>query len=93
MRTIADRVLIQPVDESPATSGGILLPENARPLLDVREAVVVSPPLDHDYAGGDNSAIIKEGDHILFNRYQGTPVKINGIDYHVIQTAHIIAVL
>ena len=87
-----DRVLVKRVDEVNKTSGGIIIPDTAKekPSEGIVEAV------GNGGRGEDGKLIpmsVKAGDIVLFNKYAGTEVKLDGIDHLVMREEDILAIL
>ena len=80
IRPMNDRVLVKRVEEKTKTSGGIIIPDTAKEKPQEGEIVSVGPgKRDED----DNrvSLEVKEGDRILFGKYAGTEIKIDGEEH------------
>lgn len=92
IRPTGDRVLVQRAEEERTTAGGIVLPGNATEKSMLGDVVAVGPgPL---LDNGDRRALeLKVGDKILFGKYAGTEVKIEGQDYMVMREEDIIGVI
>lgn len=76
------RVLIQPLEQENRTASGIILPETAKE----------KPQTGLVKAVGDDEAIkVKVGDKVLFPKYTGTEVKLDGIDYLLMESHDILA--
>ncbi len=76
------RVLIQPLEQENRTASGIILPETAKE----------KPQTGPVKAVGDDEAIkVKVGDKVLFPKYTGTEVKLDGIDYLLMESHDILA--
>lgn len=85
-----DRILVQRVEAASVTPGGLFIPDNAkeRPAEGIVEAV---GPGRIDERGNLVAMSIRPGDRILFGRYTGSEVKIDGEDYVVMREDEIIA--
>lgn len=76
------RVLIKPLEQENRTASGIILPETAKEKPQTGLVVAI----------GDDEAIkVKEGDKVLFPKYSGTEVKLNGVDYLLMDSNDILA--
>jgi len=92
LRPLHDRVVIKRLDEERKSAGGILIPENAAEKPDQGEVMAIGKgriledgkvrPLD-----------VKVGDRILFGKYSGSTVKIEGTEYLVMKEDDIMGVL
>ena len=91
-RPLEDRVLIQPVDATEKTTGGIILPDTAKEKPMEGEVVAVGQgKILED--GKVRPLSVKKGDRVLFGKYTGTEVKINGVEHLVLGEDEILGVL
>jgi chaperonin GroES len=91
-RPLHDRVLVRRASNDEKTAGGIILPESAqeKPM----EGVVVAVGKGHLNDNGDVRPLdVKEGDQIIFSKWAGTEVKINGEDLMVMKESDIIGII
>ncbi len=92
IRPLSDRILVKRVAEETKTSGGILIPDNAKekPV----EATVIAVGNGKVLADGKTRAIdIKVGDRVLFSKYSGTEVKVDGDDHLILREDDILGVI
>ncbi|PZT95474.1 MAG: co-chaperone GroES, partial [Brevundimonas sp.] len=78
-RPLGDRVLVKRVEEESKTKGGIIIPDTAKEKPQEGEVVSVGPGARDD-KGVVNALELKAGDRILFGKWSGTEVKIDGED-------------
>ncbi len=92
IRTLQDRVLVKRVDEEEKTKGGILIPDSARekPMEGKVVAVGNGKILEN---GTKVNPEVKAGDRILFGKYSGTEVKIDGVEHLILREDDILGVL
>lgn len=92
IRPINDRVLVVRVEEEQKTAGGIIIPDTAKEKPQEGRVVAVGPgKLDDD---GKRVALeVKEGDRILFSKYAGTEIKIDGIEHIFMREDDLMGVL
>ena len=76
-RPLHDRVLVRRVDEDEKTSGGIIIPDTAKEKPSQGEVVSVGPG-ERDDNGNRVTLDVKKGDKILFGKWSGTEVNVNG---------------
>lgn len=91
-RPLHDRVLVRRASNDEKTAGGIILPESAqeKPM----EGVVVATGTGHINDNGDVRPLdVKEGDKVIFSKWAGTEVKINGEDLMVMKESDIIGII
>jgi len=92
IRPLQDRVLVKRVDEEERTKGGILIPDSARekPMEGKVVAVGNGKILEN---GTKVTPEVKAGDRILFGKYAGTEVKIDGEEHLILREDDILGVL
>jgi chaperonin GroES len=92
VRPLQDRLLVRRVEEAEKTKGGIIIPDSAkeRPL----EGNVVSVGAGKRAEDGTLIPLdVKAGDRILFGKYAGTEIKIDGIDHIILREDEVLGVL
>ena len=92
LRPLQDRILVQRVKEESTTKGGIIIPDTAKEKP--AEGKVVS--VGNGKVGDDGKRIaleIKKGDKILFGKYSGTEVKIEGDEYLIMREEDVLGVI
>jgi len=89
---LADRIVITPLKQEEVTASGLVIPDTAKEKPQQGEVVAVGPGRLDD--NGNRIAIdLKEGDRILYAKYTGTEVKIDGEDYIVLNEKDVLAKL
>lgn len=91
-RPLGDRVLVKRVEEESKTKGGIIIPDTAKEKPQEGEVVAVGPGLrdeDGDYIALD----LKAGDRILFGKWSGTEIKLEGEDLLIMKESDVLGVL
>ena len=91
-RPLGDRVLIKRVEEEEKTKGGIIIPDTAKEKPQEGEVVSVGPGARDD-AGKIQPLDVKVGDRILFGKWSGTEVKLDGEDLLVMKESDIMGVV
>jgi chaperonin GroES len=92
IRPLYDRVVVKPLQAETTTKGGIVLPGTAAEKPSQGEVIVVGPGAVLD--NGDIRALtVKVGDRVLFGKYSGTELKIDGEDLLVVKESDILAVI
>ncbi|HET7843369.1 MAG TPA: co-chaperone GroES [Xanthomonadales bacterium] len=91
IRPLHDRVVIKRMEEERLSAGGIVIPDTAteKPIKGEVVAVGEGKPLDN---GQVRALKVKTGDKVLFGKYSGTEVKVDGKDYLVVREDDIFAV-
>jgi chaperonin GroES len=91
-RPLHDRVVVRRVDSEEKTAGGIIIPDTAKEKPS--EGVIVSVgPGARDEAGKVVALDVKEGDRVLFGKWSGTEVKLNGQDLLIMKESDIMGVI
>ncbi|MDC9823604.1 co-chaperone GroES [Devosia sp. ZB163] len=91
-RPLHDRVVVRRVDSEEKTAGGIIIPDTAKEKPS--EGVIVSVgPGARDESGKIVPLDVKEGDRILFGKWSGTEVKLNGQDLLIMKESDIMGVI
>ena len=91
-RPLHDRVVVRRVDSEEKTKGGIIIPDSAKEKPS--EGVIVSVgPGARDENGKINALDVKAGDRVLFGKWSGTEVKLNGEDLLIMKESDIMGVI
>jgi chaperonin GroES len=92
VRPLHDRILVKRFEEEQTSPGGIVIPDAAKekPIRGEVVAVGTGKPLDN---GDFRHLSVKAGDRILFGKYSGTEIKIEGTEYLVLREDDVIAIL
>ncbi len=92
LRPLADRVVVKVLDSEEKTKGGIFLPDTAKEKPQQATVIAVGPGKTLD--NGTKSVLdVKAGDIVLFAKYSGTEVKLDGTEFLVIAEKDILAVV
>ena len=92
IRPLNDRILVKRLEEEGKTAGGIIIPDSAKEKPAEGEIVAVGPGKLNEK--GERSAMdVKPGDRVLFSKYGGTDVKIEGDDYLIMREDDILGVV
>ncbi len=92
LRPLQDRILVKRVEEETTTKGGIIIPDTAKEKP--AEGKVVS--VGNGKVGDDGKRIaleVKKGDRILFGKYSGTEVKIEGDEYLIMREDDVLGII
>lgn len=91
LRPLGDRVVVKVIEEEEKTAGGIFLPDTAKEKPQKGEVVAVGSGKLLD--NGERVPLeVKVGDRIIFAKYGGTEVKVNGNEYLILRESDILAV-
>ena len=92
IRPLHDRVFVKRLEAESKSAGGIVIPDTAGEKPDQGEVIAVGPGKRND--DGKREALdVKVGDRILFGKYSGTTVKIEGTEYLVMREEDIMGVV
>lgn len=92
IRPLHDRILVKRLEEESKTAGGIYIPDTAKE-KPIKGTVVAAGSGKRDKNGATVALEIKAGDKILFSKYSGTEVKIDGDEHLILREDDVLAVL
>ena len=92
IRPLNDRILVKRLEGEEKTAGGIIIPDSAKEKPAEGEIVAVGPGKLND-AGERVAMDVKAGDRVLFSKYGGTDVKLDGEDYLIMREDDILGVI
>ncbi len=91
LKPLADRVVIKSLESEETTKSGIVLPGSAKEKPQMAEVLAVGPGGMVD--GKEVTMYVKVGDRIIYSKYAGTEVKLDGTEYIVVRQNDILAVV
>ena len=91
-RPLHDRVVVTRIDAEDKTKGGIIIPDTAKEKPSEGEVIAVGPG-GRDEAGKFIPIDVKKGDRVLFGKWSGTEVKLDGVEYLIMKESDIMGVL
>ena len=91
-KPLHDRVLIEVLDSSEKTAGGIIFPDTAQEKPQEGKVVAVGSGA-RDETGKVQPLDVKEGDAVLFGKWSGTEVKVDGEDYLIMKESDIMGII
>jgi chaperonin GroES len=91
-RPLHDRVVVKRIEAEDKTAGGIIIPDTAKEKPQQGEVVSVGPG-GRDEAGKLIPIDVKPGDRVLFGKWSGTEVKLDGVEYLIMKESDIMGVL
>ncbi len=92
IKPLADRIVVQPVEAEEKTQGSIIIPDTAKEKPQKGKVVAVGPGKKSD-SGSTVEMEVKEGDVVLYGKYSGTEVTIDGDDYLIMRESDVLAVI
>lgn len=92
LRPLQDRILVQRIEEETTTKGGIIIPDTAKEKPAEGKIIAVG----NGKVGEDGKRIaleVQEGDRILFGKYSGTEVKVEGEEYLIMREDDVLGII
>jgi chaperonin GroES len=87
-----DRILVRRTEEEGTTRGGIIIPDSAKDKPQEGEVISVGRGKSND-EGKVFPLVVKEGDRILFGKYSGTEIKLDGEDFIIMREEEVLGVI
>jgi chaperonin GroES len=91
IKPLADRVVIKSLESEEVTKGGIVLPGSAQEKPQMAEVLAVGPGGVVD--GKEITMYVKKGDKVIYSKYAGTEIKMDGAEYIIVRQSDILAVV
>jgi chaperonin GroES len=91
IKPLGDKVLVQPNNGNETTAGGIVLPDTAKERPQEGKVVAVGPGRTLD-SGEKVQINVKEGDVVVYSKYGGTEIKLDGVEYLILDESSLLAV-
>ena len=92
LQPLNDRILVKRLESEEKTAGGLYIPDTAKEKPSKGQVVAVGPGKVDD--NGNRVALtVKKGDMVLFNKYAGTEVKLDGTDHLVLREDDVLAII
>ena len=92
VKPLQDRILVKRLDLEEKTPGGIIIPDTAKEKPQEARVIAVGP--GRYLENGDlRKPVVREGDRVLFGKYAGSEVKIDGVEHIILREDDILAVL
>ena len=91
-RPLHDRVLVKPLDAEEKTAGGVIIPDTAQEKPMEGKVMAVGPGTRDD-SGKMHKPEVKKGDRVLYGKWSGTEVKIDGDDLMIMKESDIMGII
>jgi len=91
-RPLHDRVVVRRIEEEAKTAGGIIIPDTAKEKPQQGEVIAVGPGA-RDESGKVNALDVKVGDRVLFGKWSGSEVKIDGEELLIMKESDILGII
>ncbi len=92
LKPLGGRVIVEPIEQEEMTAGGIILPETAKEKPQEGK-ILASGPGERDEAGNRIAMEVKVGDKVLYAKYSGTEVKVDGKKLLILRESDILAIV
>jgi len=92
LKPLQDRVVVKPADAEEVSKGGIILPDTAQEKPQQGEVMAVGPGKIAD-SGELIKPQVKKGDKILYGKYSGTEITVDGKEYLIVRESDIFAII
>lgn len=92
IRPLDDRVVVEPVEAEERTAGGIVLPDTAKEKPQRGEVLAVGPGRRSDHSGELIPMDVNEGDRVIYSKFSGTEITIDGEDLLILSSRDVLAV-
>jgi chaperonin GroES len=92
IKPISDRVIVAGIEEKEKTTGGIIIPDTAREKPREGKVIAVGPG-KWDETGKRIPMELKKDDHVLFGKYAGNEIKIDGVDYLIMREDDVLCIM
>ncbi|MBW2003638.1 MAG: co-chaperone GroES [Deltaproteobacteria bacterium] len=92
IKPLSDRILVLRIEEEEKTSGGIIIPDTAKEKPQEGKVVAVGPGKPDD-DGKRIPLAVKKDDRVLFGKYAGTEIKINGVEHLIMREDDILGII
>ena len=91
VKPLSDRILIKPVEAGELKKGGIIIPDTAKEKPQEGEVIEIGPGRTED--GKEIPVAVKKGDRVLYGKYSGTEVTIDGEEFLFIRESDVLAIV
>jgi chaperonin GroES len=92
IKPLGNRVVVEPIEQEEVTSGGIVLPETAKEKPQKGTVLAIGPG-DRDDDGKRIPMDVQEGDTVLFAKYSGTEIKLDGKKVLILRESDLLAIV
>ena len=92
LKPLNDRVLVKRLESEEKTAGGLYIPDTAKEKPSKGQVVAVGPGKIAEN-GSRVAMAVKKGDEVLFNKYAGTEIKLDGVDHLVMREEDILDII
>jgi chaperonin GroES len=91
LKPLGDRLIVEPLEEEQTTIGGIVLPDTAQEKPQRGTVLAVGPGSRNQDTGDHIAMDVAEGDVVVYSKYGGTEIKVEGEDYLILRESDVLA--
>jgi len=92
LKPLEDRIVVKPIEEEETTISGLVIPDTAKERPQEGEVVAVGAGRFTDDGKARVEMDVKAGDRVIYSKYGGTEVKIDGVEYLILSARDVLAV-
>lgn len=93
IKPLFDNVLIKPLEAEKKTESGIYLPDSAKEKPQMGEVMAVGPGITSKHSGKELPIVVKVGDKVLYKKWGGNEVKVEGDEWMILEQKDILAII
>jgi chaperonin GroES len=93
LEPLEDRIVVKPTEEEETTASGLVIPDTAKERPQEGEVVAVGPGRFNEGGDGRVPMDVKAGDKVIYSKYGGTEVKLEGEDYLILSARDVLAIV
>ena len=93
IKPLADRVIVEPAAAETKTASGIIIPDTAQEKPQRGTVVAAGPGKNAEHSGNLIPLTVKNGDTILYGKYAGTEITVDGVEYLIMRESDIYAIV
>jgi chaperonin GroES len=93
LRPLADRLVVEPLEQEERTAGGLYIPETAKEKPQQGKVLAVGPGAYKENSSERIPVDVKKGDKVLFAKYAGSDIKVDGSELKILRESDILAVI
>ena len=92
LKPLEDRIVVKPIEEEETTASGLVIPDTAKERPQEGEVIAVGPGRFTEDGKTRVAMDVKVGDKVIYSKYGGTEVKIDGVEYLILSARDVLAV-
>jgi chaperonin GroES len=92
LKPLEDRIVVKAIEEEETTASGLVIPDTAKERPQEGEVIAVGPGRFTEDGSTRVAMDVKEGDRVIYSKYGGTEVKIDGVEYLILSARDVLAI-